>query len=221
MIEAFQCTYRVSCPFTAMAFPSCATSFLQRTSIDGYVFRVHFVPFYLSSAFDSLKRAGSVRAGSVLPMLPFHAKRPNPGVKCRPAAGAATEPLSWNKRSGKSPGHSPASPGSDGEGWFAEHFENIGECYFLIVPAEIHPMAGSMACTAFGGQGKAAFPFHDYFPCFSAPSFHFFRLPIMQAMRHSSFGGSGGHSRAGLDRFETEYFDKRPPWVSLWKCRRA
>ena len=56
VIEAFQCTYR-GCPYRN-GFSFMCYQLLQRTSIDGYVFRVHFVPFYLF-AFDRFECSGS------------------------------------------------------------------------------------------------------------------------------------------------------------------
>ena len=43
---------------------------LQRTPIDGYVFRVHFVPFYLFT-FDGLESAGSYVQGQFFQCYPF------------------------------------------------------------------------------------------------------------------------------------------------------
>jgi len=68
VIEAFQRTYR-GCPYRN-GFSFMRYQLFQRTPIDGYVFRVHFVPFYLF-AFDRLERAGSYVQGQFFQCYPF------------------------------------------------------------------------------------------------------------------------------------------------------
>ena len=68
-------------------------------------------------------------------------------------------------------------------------------------------MAGSMARPAFGGQGKRL-SFHGYFP------FERTFFPFLQIAYHAEPCGMLRLLEVegivvGLDRFETEYFDKR------------
>ena len=163
VIETFQRTYG-SCSYRN-GFSFVRYELLQRTAIDGYVFRVHFVPFYLF-AFDGLESPGSYVQRQFFRFHSFPAQSvQNP----------------WSKvQSGGWSGYRAFYFGINGLVGFlitflclpvqirrdrqlSKHLENIGECYFRIVPTKIHPMTGTMARSPFGSQGKR-FSFHNHFP---------------------------------------------------------
>ena len=206
MVEALQSTYggRSHCNgFSLMGY-----QLFQRVAADGYVFCVHLVPFYLFT-FDRLEGSGPYVQGQFFQFYTFLAQ----GVQ-----------NAWREvQSGCRGGHRafnfginglvglfvallrlPVQVGGDGQ--FSEYFENIGKCYFRIVPAEVHPMAGSMAGPALGGQRKRL-AFYDHL------TFQHSFFPFLQISYHAKPGGMFRLLEIegiviGTDRFETEHLDE-------------
>ena len=185
MIKAFQCAHR-SCPY-GHCLAVVRYEFFQCVARDGDVFRMHFMPFYFFT-FHRFEGSGSHMECQLFQFYSFIAQ-------CVQYA--------WGEMQSRCRGSHrtfdfgidslvsllvtflgfPVQVGRDGQ--FTEDLENVGKSHFRIIPAEVYPMAGSVAFAPFGGQGEW-FAFHGHLT-----SQHAF-FPFFQVADHAEPSGMLG-----------------------------
>ena len=105
-------------------------------------------------------------------------------------------------------------------GWdrkLSEHFEDIGESYFGVIPCEVYPMAGTFAFSSRCCQSNRK-AFDGHFP-FQCPV-----LPFLQIADHAEPCGvfrllEVQYIIIGLNRFETEYLNQCTCFFAEVKAR--